>query len=248
MKLSLISFFLLIGFSSSADCVDHGLFVLPANGKIKPTTIFVLEGYSLSREVIKGLNSKFPVYLQSENERIPLFILETHVGQYGVTQALLKPEKPLSPGKNYQLIIDSLPKGEVFGSYNTATRRLDPVFYLMTDEGDTEAPQWILKPKEKDKTEEHFGCGYSVYINFAFKAEDRSELMIKTTVKSVETEKETVYVLLAGADLINVGHGKCAGAFDFNDSMNYQAKFMLMDTSGNVSEETNWISFTRPMD
>lgn len=240
--------FLLIGFRSSADCGGRRLFALPANGNIKPTTVFMLEGYSLSQAVIKGLNNQFPVYLQSGNEKIPLLILETHTGQYSVTQALLKPEKPLIPGKNYQLIIDSLPEGEVFGSYNTNTRQYDPISYLVTGENDTEKPQWINKPKERDKSVEHFGCGYSTHVNFSFKAEDQSDLMIKTTVKSIETGKETVYVLLVGTDMLYVGHGKCAGAFDFDDGMNYQAKFMLLDTSGNISEETEWIAFTRPVD
>lgn len=240
--------FLSMGFRSSADCGGRRLFALPASGSIKPTTVFIVEGYSLSQEVIKGLNSKFPIYLKSENEQIPLFILETHRGQYSVTQALLKPEKPLIPGRKYQLIIDSLSEGEAFGSYNANTHQYDPVSYLVTDESDTENPQWIDKPKEKDKSVEHFGCGNSIQITFSFKAEDQSDILIKTTVKSVESGKETVYILLAGTDMLYVGHGKCSGAFNFDDGMNYQAKFTLMDASGNVSEETDWVAFTWPVD
>lgn len=250
MKFSFIALclFLFLCFKSSADCGGRRLFALPANGEIKPTTVFILEGYSLSQTVIKGLNTQFPIYLQSENEKIPLLVLETHIGQYSVTQALLKPEQSLLPGKKYQLIIDNLPEGELFGSYNTDTRQYDPVSYLVRDENDTENPQWISTPKEKDKSVEHFGCGYSTHVNFSFKAKDQSDLMIKTTVKSIETGKETTYILLAGPDVVDVGHGKCAGAFDFDESTNYQAKFMLMDTSGNVSEETDWVSFTKPVD
>lgn len=240
--------FLFIGFRSSADCGGHRLFALPANGKIKPTTVFIVEGYSLSQAVIKGLNTQFPVYLQSEDEKVPLLIVETHIGQYSVTQALLKPEKSLLPGKNYRLIIDNLPEGEVFGSYNTDTRQYDPVSYQVKDENDTENPQWITKPQEKDKSVEYFGCGYSTHVNFSFKAIDQSDVMIKTTVKSLETGKETVYILVTGVDILAVGHGKCAGAFNFDDGMNYQAKFMLMDASGNVSEETDWVLFIKSVD
>jgi hypothetical protein len=237
-----------MAFRSSADFGGRRLFALPASESIKPTTVFIVEGYSLSQEVIKGLNSKFPIYLKSENERIPLFILETHRGQYSVTQALLKPEKPLIPGKNYQLIIDSLPEGEAFGSYNANTHQYDPLSYVVTGESDEQAPVWIHKPVEKDKSQEHFGCGYSIQITFSFKAEDQSDILVKTTVKSVESGKETVYVLPAGTDVLYVGHGKCSGAFNFDDGTNYQAKFTLMDASGNVSEETDWVAFTWPVD
>lgn len=250
MKFSIIvSFaFLFIGFKSLADCGGSGLSAYPHQKEIPKTSLFVLDGYAGSQQVIKNLNTEFPVYLQTGNERISLKVIEVHIGQFNISQALLKPEKPLVPGKKYQLIIENVSDGIVTRNKTADITRKIMTEYLVKDESDTEAPQWIKAPTEKDKSLEHFGCGPSIHVNFQMDVKEQSDFLVKTTVKNKTTGTETVYYIGTEKDGLSVGHGMCSGAFTFDSSIDYEAKFMLMDTSGNVSEETDWISFTRPVD
>lgn len=249
MKLSLITFlvFLSIGFKGFADCAGTGLNVLPSQKEIKKTSLFLLEGYAESQHVIADLNTKHPIYLKSGNERITLEVIETHVGQFYLTQVLLKPNKPLTPGKEYQLVIENLPDYENFGTYNSKTNKYDPITYFIKDTSDEGAPQWIEGAKEKDKSLVHFGCGLSIQVNFAFLVKDASDVWVLTTVKSEDTGTSASYILLMSEGGLTIGHGMCAGAFTFNEGANYHVQFSLMDNLGNRSEkDSEWIAFTKP--
>lgn len=250
MKLSIITFwvFASVGFNCLADCAGTGLSAFPYQGEINRNSLFVLDGYAESQHVINGLNNQFPVYLKSGKEQVPLKVLEIHVGQFYLTQAVLKPETPLIPGKKYQLVIDHLPDYERLGVYNLKTHDFDPVTYFVTDVTDTDAPVWLEKPQEKDKSLAHLGCGPSIHVNFKMNVQEQSEFLVKTTVTNKKTGMETTYYIGGGKEGLSIGHGMCSGAFDFDDSMEYEAKFQLMDASGNVSEETGWVAFTKPTD
>ena len=249
MKFSIIAcivFF--IGFKSFADCGGGGLTAFPHSGKIRKNCVFVVDGYASSQKVIQGLTKKFPVYLKSGSEQIPLKVLEICVGDFYMTQAILKPEKPLTSGKEYQLIIENLPGHNQLSVYNPKTHKSDPISYFVTDASDTDAPVWTQKPKEKDKSLVHFGCGPSIHVNFKLNVKEESDFLIRTTVKNVKTGSETTYYIGSEDNVLSIGHGMCSGAFDFDDSVNYEAKFAVMDFSGNVSGETEWVAFTKPVD
>lgn len=248
MKSSVIAFllFISIGFNGLADCAGNGLSIFPHEKEIQKTSVFVLDGYAESQHVINGLNTKFPIYLKSGKERISLVVFEVQTGQFLVTQALLKPEKPLTPGKEYMLVIDNLPDYENLGTYNSKTQKYDVITYVVKDESDTEAPQWIKVPEEKGKSVQHFGCGPSIRIDFDLQIREQSAFLVKTTVRSVESGKETSYYVNAGKEGFAIGHGMCSGAFKFDEGKDYQARFTIMDASGNLSEETEWVTFTKP--
>ncbi|WP_430406956.1 hypothetical protein [Fluviicola sp.] len=250
MKFSMIALltFLSIGFNGLADCAGTGLNLLPSQKEIKKTSLFLLEGYAESQHVITDLNTKYPIYLKSGNERIPLEVIETHVGQFYLTQVLLKPKEPLTPGKEYQVVIENLPDYENFGNYNSKTNKYDPITYLIKETSDEGAPQWIEAPKEKDKSLVHYGCGPSIMVNFTFTVKDASDIWVLTTVKSKETGTTISYILSMSESRVSIGHGMCAGAFTFNEGTDYEVQFSLMDSLGNKSEKASeWITFTKPV-
>lgn len=250
--------FLLIGFKSFADCGGGGLTAFPKQKEIQKNSLFVLDGSVYSSEIMKKLTIQYPVYLQSGKERIALKVLEIHVGALSKCQALLKPEKSLTPGKKYQLIVENFSDGSTVTRSNsdgsaakTNSKDITKTFvadYIVMAESDTGSPEWIKTPAETSKELEHFGCGPSIYVHFKLKVKESSAYLIKTTLKSVDTGKETIYYLFDWDETLSVGHGMCSGAFDFKDGVNYQAKFQIMDASGNVSSESEWVAFTKPVD
>lgn len=230
-----------------ADCAATGLWVFPSGQTINPNSIFILNGYAHSQRVIPELNKKHSIYLKSGIKKIRLVVTEICVGQYRITQAVLKPEKELEAGREYTMHIDNLSENERLNRYNSATAKYEPVTYKVVSDKDLEKPQLSAKPIELKKTLDFYGCGPSTYVVFSHPAKDNSEIIVKTTVKNLKTGKETTFYIVPNGNEISVGHGMCSGAFDFDDGDNYEVEFSFMDSSGN---STSWtgerIKFTRP--
>src|SRR5687767_3583640 len=92
-----------------ADCAGNGMYFWPYGGVVNENPIFMIEGYANDEGIVLGLNSDYPVYLKSGDEKIKLLVKETCVGQFYLTQAILVPESKLTAGKVYELVIDNLP-------------------------------------------------------------------------------------------------------------------------------------------
>lgn len=242
---------LLIGFfwtaTVYADCAGTGLWIFPSGQTIKQNSIFILDGYAESQHVILGLNKKHNIYLKSGNTKIKLLVTEICVGQFYLTQAVLKPETELEAGLEYTMYIDSLPEYESFNKYNKTTQKYEPVTFKVVAEKDNEKPQIATKPKELNKTLVHYGCGPSIHVVFSNPAIDSSDVIVKTTVRNLKTREETTFYIEPDSNNINVGHGMCSGAFVFDDSMHYEVEFSFMDASGNLTAWTGErLKFTKP--
>jgi hypothetical protein len=248
MKLLLL---VLIGFlctaTGYADCTFTGFQVFPNGPTIRQNSIFVLEGYGDSQRVISGLNQTYSIYLKSGQKKIKLLVTEICVGQYQLTQAVLKPETALEAGRGYTLYIDDLPKNENVNPRQETAHRYDLATYMVIPETDLKKPELYGKPKELKKTLVHYGCGPSVHVVFSNPAKDKSDILVKTTVKSLKTGKQTTYYIKPEGNKIKVGHGMCSGAFDFDESQAYEVEFSFMDAAGNLTAWTDEpIKFTKP--
>ncbi|SMB98348.1 hypothetical protein SAMN00120144_1061 [Hymenobacter roseosalivarius DSM 11622] len=107
MKLTLI---LLVALSvasiAQAKCYTSGFEFWPITKTIKQNSIFLIDGYADSQEIITGLGFTYKVYLRSGAQQIPLIVQQLLVGQVSLTQALLKPQRALDTGKQYELVIE----------------------------------------------------------------------------------------------------------------------------------------------
>ena len=244
----LVVAFLFYACSVYAECRGNGLTAFPEERSIKQNSIFMLEGYGQSQKIISGLNTTHQIYLQSGNKKIKLLVREIYKGQFHLTQAILFPETPLEAGLEYSMRIDSLPRYEQLNRYNSETNLSEAITYKVLSEVDIVKPFVLSQPKEIGKRLIHYGCGPEIYVNFDFSVQDSSEVLIKTTVKNIQTGKETTYYIIPYMSKIRVGHGMCDGAFTFDQGINYEVEFSFMDASSN---STTWtgkrIAFTKPV-
>jgi hypothetical protein len=185
-----------------AKCTFGGLSVFPRGQEIKQNSIFIIEGYSQSQNIILGLNKKHNIYLKSGSRKIKLLVTKILVGQFSLTQALLKPEFVLQAGLEYTMYIDNMPEYETLTNYNRKTYEHEVVKYKVLPENDIEKPQIASKPKEIKKTLVHYGCGPSIHVVFSNPSKDKSEIIIMTTLKNLNTKKEVSY-LLCSSDKYN---------------------------------------------
>ncbi|OYQ45085.1 hypothetical protein CHX27_06870 [Flavobacterium aurantiibacter] len=233
------------GFSK---CASSRLYFWPSKQTVSSNSIFVIDGYATSQKIIIGLGTTYKVYLKSADEKIKLNVQELLVGQYNLTQAVLKPEKILAVGKEYELVIENL--GDLESQvtrYNDSTKQKEKIKWTASNFIDTVSPNWTSKPEFTSSSYDMYGCGPATFANFTFAATDNSEFLIKTTVKNKSTGKETTFYLQAVDQLISVGHGMCAGAFDFQDGDKFEVAFSLFDASGNITHWTgDKLEFKRP--
>lgn len=232
-----------------ADCAGTDLWMFPSGQQIKQNSIFVLNGYAKSQDVILGLNKKHNIYLKSGNKKIKLLVTEICVGQFYLTQALLKPETKLEAGLEYTITIDSLPEGESLKRYNEKIKQYVSIKYTVLANIDIVHPIVTSRPLEIDKSYAHFGCGPAMSVNFDFPIKDSLEVLIKTTVKNIKSGIETTYYIKPVNNQIQVGHGMCSGAFTYDEGNDYEVEFSFMDASGNLTTWTGErIKFTKPTD
>lgn len=207
----------------------------------------MIEGFATSQKIITSLNKEYKIYLQSGNQKINLKVTETLIGDFQLTQAILKPEFPLEIGKEYILKIDNLPKYETvnkFYNYNIASK---PIIYKVTSNVDIEKPIIAKKPYELKKSYISYGCGPEANVIFSFLANDSSQLLVKTKFKNLVTNKATTFYLLPKDNKLLVGYGMCAGAFKYDKNLAYEVEFNFMDSSGNITRwDREGIKFTKP--
>ncbi len=233
--------------TSYADCAWSGLWVIPTGQTVKQNSIFIVTGYGGSQKVILELNKKHKIYLKNGYDYIKLMVIDTCVGQFALTQAVLKPEVELTAGVKYTMYIDGLPDSDQLKRYNNNTKQYEPVTYFVNNEKDTEKPVLTALPKEIDKSYALYGCGPAQHVIFDLPVKDNSDIIIKGTVKNLGSKKETTFYISPNKDRIEIGHGMCSGAFTFDDSKNYEVKFSFMDTSGNITDMSgDAIPFTKP--
>ncbi|MEP7254294.1 MAG: hypothetical protein ABI666_00890 [Ferruginibacter sp.] len=230
-----------------ADCTGNGISCWPNTSTIKANPVFVITFYAYSHGIVAGLNTKNAIYLRSGEEKVRLKVVEVCIGQFRLTQVILKPGSELIPGREYELVIDSLPAYERIQKWNKKTFKSEPPKWKVLNEIDTEFPTWTELPKFKSKSIAYFGCGPSLAVNFGFTAADGSDLLVKTIVKNRKTGKFITYYLESPDNNIAVGHSMCSGAFDFDSDDEYEVSFALMDASGNPGcLTTAAIYFTGP--
>jgi len=238
-RLILLFIILTINFSAKAECTSSGINVWPTQQNISTNSIFVIEGYAQSQELIRQLNKKNKVYLKCSSEIIPIKVLRILEGQYSLTQAILKPEKDLQIGKTYELHIDNL------GMFDIDEYKV--VKWTVNSENEIEKPEWNCEPTLKNKSFIAFGCGPAMYVDFCGTVKDKSPTLIYAKVIDKNKNTSSEYFLTSENQKISIGHGMCSGEFSFDESTNYEVQFGLMDASGNENLTlTEPIEFSSP--
>lgn len=246
---------LIVGWNElKADCSSNYLSVFPTSDTVAKNSLFLLEGYGMSQKVINGLNKEYQVYLFANGKRINLLVKETLVGEFLLTQALLRPEFPLETGVTYTLTIDNLPAHEKLAKYDYTTRKYKPVTFVSSSFTDSVSPVVERNPVEINKQYISFGCGPQKMVVFDCPVKDSSELLVRTTVKNIATGKSTTYILSPVTTQIGVGHGMCSGEFNFGGGNPYavtadkfEVTFVFMDLSGNFTKTTPPVQITEPV-
>ncbi|WP_341227939.1 hypothetical protein [uncultured Arcticibacterium sp.] len=248
MRLSkLILFLFLTSSSVFAYCGDSGIWVFPNDRKLNKNPVFIVEGFARSQKAILSLNKEHKIYLKSGNSKVDLVVLETLIGDFQLTQAVLKPEVELIPGLVYSLEIDNLKNPEILRRFNFETKKFESIEFIVGEELDLKKPRIKRKPQVSEEVLTYWGCGKEVKVIFDFKVKDDSEVVVRALVRNRMTGKETEFYVSLINDKMVLGKNMCSGAFLFEEEVRYEAEFVVMDASGNKTAYSRKpINLSRP--
>lgn len=232
--------FLFGALNAYPKCKEGYVHFWPDRYDVAINSIFIVEGYWVTQDVIRGLNKNHNVYLKSGKSIIPLEIVKINEGGYKLTQAILKPSSQLIEGEIYELQIDNF---ENINLYVQGNRK-----WKATKLSDKEAPQWTQKPTYLDKQKLIKGCGPESYVNFCVGASDQSAYGYLVKMTELEGNKISEYFIANEWKYLSIGHGMCFGEFNFKDNQNYEVLITPMDASGNKNENNSVsLSFVSPI-
>lgn len=231
-----------------ADCAEMGMQFLPSTKEISLNSMFIIEGYSFSQNIIKSFKER-TVYLESENgELIKLDLQEILTGQMQLTQATFCPTSELKPNTKYFLKYADQTENEVgeMTTYNREKNESEKVYWITTDKKSIEQLNNNLTLEFEKTNFVYYGCGPEASAIFKIKNKPESEIWYKTEVLETETNKKSVYYIKEWNGTLNVGHDMCSGAFKFKRKGKYKVRFTPMNIDGNSLKTTEWTTFESP--
>lgn len=213
--------------AASADCMSLSWAVSPPAGSTVPLNArFVLEGFGTAQDTVAKIASRNP-RLVSESARLALEVIEVHVGEMGITQAVLKPRGALKPGTKYTLEFDDQQRDRFF-------LRGDQKPSWTAGPPDRVAPVWGSAPSPEPGRVAQMGCGPDIQAQVRLDVSDTSAVLIRARVKDgTASEREYLLTPRSGAAL-GIGHGMCSGAFKLPEGA-WTLELSAVDAAGNIT-------------
>jgi hypothetical protein len=209
--------------------LDHSL---PANGQV------VLQGYGKFEGPVASISQRSP-RLVAEKDEVPLRVIAVYRGEYGLSQAVLQPERPLQPGQHYALRLTQ-PEGASAPVLPTETwweskSRYAPIAWTATA-ADTKPPRWREVPRKNGEDVEQFGCGPAIHAFVAASVdEDGPAVQVLAEVRRDDGDEPVRFRLPVSKEQVAIGHGMCSGAFRLEEGVRYTVRLVAVDMAGNES-------------
>ncbi len=217
----------------------------PPDTHLTSRPMLLLEGFGNEQAPIAGLAEGGAARLVAKGHRVDLVVDAIHQGDFGLTQAVVRPAEPLKPGTRYTLDLrgaDGQPARTTMWHQGEPT----PVRWT-TAAADHKpaAPAWSGTPVVTGQSYRRLGCGPSSHIAVKLPAAGDAPLAVQVDLKPLDDDEQArTYVLPLDGETLRIGHGMCSGAFRLTGAdARYRAELTLRDAAGNVVGETQTLEF-----
>ncbi|WP_160129050.1 hypothetical protein [Kordia antarctica] len=247
MKKSLLLLVLIFGLQKAgADCMGSGMTFYPLEKEINRNSMFIIEGYAMSKKTIKSFHNR-KVYLQSgTGELVELKLQEILYSSFSLAQAIFIPSKTLQPNTKYSLKYENQTDSETIELQHRFYGGKKPLYWITTNQKYSTKLRTSITTTYKESIVEQYGCGPAVYAVFDVKNDPNKQAWYKTELLDVSTNTTKVYYIKSNNNKLSVGHGMCSGAFSFSRKGDYKVRFTPVNSDGKTSKATDWIPFKSP--
>lgn len=230
------------GFSLQARCKEESYAVLPPSGDVPANVRIIIEGFGNGQHRIENIKLG-EARLVSGRGAIKLTPEAIHIGQYLVTQVILKPSEPLLQGDWYSLEVDGISPDDFEISGNAPVKG-----WRCNGSLDLSGATWRSSPIIIDRKSIDHGTTPSEWIRIKAPVNDDHLPYVLVKLKTTRDKAyKRSYILPVKDDMILVGHGACSGPFNINSGCSYIAKLIPYDISGNTNEAAaRKVSFSDP--
>lgn len=218
-----------------ADCAGGGLSIWPVAPAITPDQLIIIDAYGSSQPLALGMGSIYAPCLVAGGDRVPLDVVEVCVGEDGTSQAVLHPRRSLVPGYRYRLMVGDIGPAASPMYKVMKDGRGEGRSYYVDGPSDTRPPEWLSPPTLEKVSHEMLGCGDEVYAVFKVATSEPHDAYVRAEARPADSTEWMVFYLPVIDGRVQVGHGMCGGPFAFRAPGGYEARFTLLDASGNAS-------------
>ncbi len=220
---SLVAMLCLLSFPVRADCMDWSWHVFPPPGTTLPTNGRVtLQATGRAREALETISKRHPRLVAGAIE-VPLKVVERHVGDFEVSQAVLQAKGALTEGTRYTLRFDDTDTDFRFINEKSASWTVTPA--------DFTPPTWRSGPSPWPGRHVEYGCGPSHEARVGLVLADDNATQVRARVTGSDGGTREFLLEPKGKELV-VGHGMCSGAFRLDDGA-WSLELTAVDVAGN---------------
>lgn len=228
---------------ADARCMAGLIDAWPPPETALPTTpMILLDGFGNEQPHIAALAEGGTAQLVAGSHRVALVVEAIHVGDFGLTQAVLKPAEPLKPSTKYTLVLRGADKQRV------RTRTFSG--------GDTKAIGWTTAaarpaplaltgaPAVTGQSFQRFGCGPASHVEVSLPATAGTPIAVEVTLREEGAEAARSYVVPVRDGVLAIGHGMCSGAFRLTGpERRFTAELTVRDAAGDAIAVPDAIRF-----
>jgi hypothetical protein len=220
--------------AGAANAACQGVRLFPAPGSTVPTNSrFILEGLGEDQARVSALVGK-KLVLEAQTGGVELTVQRAWKSAMSRVAVWLKPEKPLKPGLDYQLVLGG-PLKDV--KVLNAPRG---VIWHAGAGADPQPPSWKGTPIVSEGENVVREGSLSRHVKIHLLVEDESPVFLVITARPTrgnqaqQAKSQQTYFVPIDGDEATLGHDACNGSFYFADGEEYHARVQLFDAAGHA--------------
>jgi hypothetical protein len=219
--------------ASMAKCLGESVEVWPAPGAIPPNAHLLVELYGNYQHLAPDVK-KCDLVMVARDHEVCLVPIESHTGDYRISQIVLKPESLLVPNTQYRIET----RDSTFPAHGDwAIHGGKPLEWSVTNEVDVIPPHWLDPPRLVETFYSSEACAPASGAVIEVNLRESTTVLAKVRLMRPEGHhKATEYVLpIRSNHRLLVGHRGCSGAFTLSPGARYRVTIAALDVGWNSS-------------
>lgn len=217
----------------------------PPDTALTARPMLLLEGFGNEQSGVFALEDGGTAKLVAKGHTVELTVESVNQGDFGLTQAVVRPVAPLKPATRYTLELRDA-DGKRVRTRQWHEGESVPIGWTTAADGIRPAPPtWSGDAVVTGQSFRRLGCGPSSHVEIRLPAASTAALAVEIELEKLDSEGPVVtYVLPVDGETLRIGHGMCSGPFRLTGAnRRFRAELTLRDAAGNRVAKTQTVEF-----